>query len=136
LLIGSDRRRLRNEASRQKPTNTGITSPDFNPGASGPGIVSDRCYEDLHVPPIPEPLSFLCVFRFLRAYSPQSEDLRMIVGTRGGPVLFYQGDSVEFLQQAQAIACSVPEAGPAAFGLAGDCLASGEPVGSQWVASG
>jgi hypothetical protein len=77
--------------------------PDYDPQHQGPYAFAFQawCYEELHVPPIPEPRNFRCIFRFLRAYAREPEDLRMIVGTRGGPVLFWQGDRVEFLQPAR-----------------------------------
>ena len=53
------------------------------------------------MPPIPEPRNFRSIFNFLRVYSRQPEDLRMMVGTRGGPVIFYQGDNVEVLEPAR-----------------------------------
>ena len=55
------------------------------------------CYEELHVPPISEPRNFRSIFNALRAYSREPNDLRMIVGQRAGPVIFYQGDTREFL---------------------------------------
>jgi hypothetical protein len=58
------------------------------------------CYEELGVPPIPEPRNFRFVFNFLRSYSRDPADLRMIVGQRAGPVVFYQGDRREFLTPA------------------------------------
>lgn len=54
-------------------------------------------YQELHVPAIPEPCSYLAIFAFLRAYSEEPSDLRMIVGPRAGPVIFYQGDERQFL---------------------------------------
>lgn len=76
---------------------------DYDPQRQGPCTFGFQawCYEDLHVPPIPEPRNFRSIFNFLRAYSRQPEDLRMMVGTRGGPVIFYQGDSVEVLEPAR-----------------------------------
>jgi hypothetical protein len=54
-------------------------------------------YEELHVPPISEPRNFRSVFHFLRSYSQQPNDLRMIVGQRSGSVVFYEGERYEFL---------------------------------------
>ena len=71
----------------------------YDPERQGPFLFGFQawCYEELHVPPIPEPRNFHFIFDRLRAYSPEPSDLRMIVGTRGGPVIFYQGDDREFL---------------------------------------
>jgi hypothetical protein len=52
----------------------------------------------MHVPPYPEPSNFRVMFQFLRPYARKPADLRMIVGTRGGPVIFYEGERVEFLE--------------------------------------
>jgi hypothetical protein len=75
----------------------------YDPERQGPFLFGFQawCYEELHVPPIPEPRNFHFIFNYLRAYSPEVSDLRMIVGTRGGPVIFYQGDSQEFLTPAR-----------------------------------
>ena len=74
---------------------------DYDPQRQAPYTFGFQawCYEEMHVPPIPEPRNFRRIFQFLRAYSKEPDDLRMIVGTRGGPVMFFQGDNVEFLQQ-------------------------------------
>jgi hypothetical protein len=56
------------------------------------------CYEELHVPPFPEPRNYRSVFRHLRQWARQPDDLRMIIGTRGGPVIFLEGDREEHLQ--------------------------------------
>jgi hypothetical protein len=50
-------------------------------------------YEVMHVPPLSEPRNFRAIFRHLRAYSRESDDLRMIIGARDGSVMFYQGES-------------------------------------------
>lgn len=50
-------------------------------------------YEAMHVPPLSEPRNFLAIFHHLRAYSKETEDLRMIIGARDGSVIFYQGES-------------------------------------------
>lgn len=47
----------------------------------------------MHVPPASEPRNFRSVFNALRPYAKEPEDLRMIVGERGGRVMFYQGDT-------------------------------------------
>ncbi|MGC3957973.1 MAG: hypothetical protein QM813_08535 [Verrucomicrobiota bacterium] len=58
-------------------------------------------YEEMHVPPISEPRNFLNVYRTLRPYAEKPEDLRMIIGPRSGPVIFHEGDRVEFLLRAK-----------------------------------
>ncbi len=47
----------------------------------------------LRTPPLPEPRGFRVMFQYLKQYSAQSEDLRMVVSPRSGPVMFYQGDN-------------------------------------------
>ncbi len=71
----------------------------YDPQFQGPFIFSygPWCYQELHVPPIPEPRAFLAIYRYLRNYSREPEDLRMIVGQRGGPVIFYEGYTHKFL---------------------------------------
>ncbi len=71
----------------------------FDPQHQGPYTFGFQAwgYEELHVPPISELRNFRSVFRFLRAYSKEPTDLRMIVGQRSGPVIFYQGEGFEFL---------------------------------------
>lgn len=54
-------------------------------------------YEELHVPPIAEPRNFVSVFKALQAWSKEPSDLRMIVGQRSGPVIFYEGSAREYL---------------------------------------
>lgn len=77
--------------------------PQYDPQFQGPHLFMFGiwCYEELHVPFVPEPRNFRSLFRHLRAYSENPEDLRMIIGPRAGPVIFYQGDSVQFLQRKQ-----------------------------------
>jgi uncharacterized membrane protein YphA (DoxX/SURF4 family) len=71
----------------------------YDPQHQGPFvfIYGGWCYEELHVPPIAEPRNFLSIFKALQAFSTEPSDLRMIVGQRYGPVIFYEGDSREFL---------------------------------------
>jgi len=71
----------------------------YDPQHQGPFTFGFQAwgYEELHVPPISEPRNFRSVFRFLRSYSKEPGDLRMIVGQRSGPVIFFQGESQEFL---------------------------------------
>ena len=69
--------------------------PQYDPQFQGPFLFNFAPwgYEELHVPPISEPRSFRSVFNALRPYAREPEDLRMIVGERGGRVMFYQGDT-------------------------------------------
>lgn len=71
----------------------------FDPQHQGPYVFGFQAwgYEELHVPPISEPRNFRSVFHFLRSYSREPNDLRMIVGQRWGPVIFYEGERYEFL---------------------------------------
>ncbi len=71
----------------------------YDPQFQGPFIFAYGvwCYENLGVPPIPEPRAFRSMFTFLRTYSREPGDLRMIVGQRAGPVIFYQDDVRQFL---------------------------------------
>ena len=55
-------------------------------------------YETMHVPPLSEPRNFHAIFRHLRAYSRETQDLRMIIGARDGSVVFYQGESASPLE--------------------------------------
>lgn len=74
---------------------------EYDPAHQGPYLFAYQvwCYEALRVPPFPEPRHFRSLYRFLRAYASAPEELRMIVGQRGGPVLFYEGDRVEVLER-------------------------------------
>jgi len=74
-------------------------APSFDPQFQGPFVFAHGiwCYEELGVPPIPEPRAFRSMFTFLRSYSREPGDLRMIVGQRAGPVIFYEGDTRHFL---------------------------------------
>lgn len=58
-------------------------------------------YEEMHVPPISEPRNFVNVYRTLLPYARKPEELRMIIGPRSGPVIFHEGNRVEFLQPAK-----------------------------------
>ena len=58
-------------------------------------------FEETHVPPISEPRNFENVYRALLPYAKAPGDLRMIVGPRSGPVIFHEGNRVEFLQRAK-----------------------------------
>jgi hypothetical protein len=66
----------------------------FDPLHQGPLLFAFQawCYEELHVPPLPEPRTYRALFQHLRAYAPTDADARMIIGTRGGPVLFLEGE--------------------------------------------
>ncbi len=69
--------------------------PQYDPQFQGPFVFNFAPwgYEELHVPPISEPRNFRTVFNALRPYAKEPADLRMIVGERGGRVMFYQGDT-------------------------------------------
>jgi hypothetical protein len=77
-----------------------IEFPNFDPQVQGPFIFNPGpwAYEEMHVPPISEPRAFRSVFNALRVYAPEPEDLRLVVGERGGRVMFYQGDTAWPLQ--------------------------------------
>ena len=66
----------------------------FDPLHQGPLLFAFQawCYEELHVPPLPEPRAYRAVFHRLRTYAPTDADARMIIGTRGGSVLFLEGE--------------------------------------------
>ena len=73
---------------------------NYDPEHQGPFIFAFQAwaYQELHVPPISEPRNFRNIFAFLRTYSTEPGDLRMVMSTRTGTVLFYQGDEREELQ--------------------------------------
>jgi uncharacterized membrane protein YphA (DoxX/SURF4 family) len=58
-------------------------------------------FEETHVPPISEPRNFVNVYRSLLPYAKTPGDLRMLIGPRSGPVIFHEGNRVEFLQQSK-----------------------------------
>lgn len=72
----------------------------YDPQRQGPYTFGfdEWCYETMHVPPLPEPRNFRVMYNLLRRYAKKPSDLRMIIGTRGGPVIFYEGDTVDFLE--------------------------------------
>lgn len=73
----------------------------YDPQRQGPLTFSFTAwaYEEMHVPAISEPRNFENIYRALRPYAKTPADLRMIIGTRGGTVIFREGDRVEFLQR-------------------------------------
>lgn len=75
----------------------------FDPEHQGPLTYSFTAwaYEEMHVPAISEPRNFVKVYRTLLPYARKPEDLRMIIGPRSGPVIFHEGDRVEFLQRSR-----------------------------------
>lgn len=77
-----------------------VPFPQYDPQRQGPFVFNSGAWalEELEVPPISEPRNFRSVFNALRPYAKESEDLRMIVGERGGRVMFYQGDAAWELQ--------------------------------------
>jgi hypothetical protein len=72
-----------------------IPFPQYDPQVQGPFIFNFApwAYEELHIPPLSEPRNFRSVFNSLRPYASEPSDLRMIVGERGGRVMFYQGET-------------------------------------------
>lgn len=74
---------------------------EFDPAHQGPMLFAFQawCLEELHVPPLPEPRAYRAVFNHLRAYAVEPADLRMIIGTRGGSVIFLEGEREERLQR-------------------------------------
>ena len=77
-----------------------IPFPQYDPQRQGPFIFNFAPWalDELQVPPISEPRNFRSVFNALRRYTKEPEDLRLIVGERGGRVMFYQGDAAWPLQ--------------------------------------
>jgi hypothetical protein len=75
--------------------------PEHDPQFQGPNVFMFGiwCYEALHVPFVPEPRNFRSLFRHLRAYAKEPKELRMIIGPRSGPVIFYEGDTCVFLER-------------------------------------
>jgi len=71
-----------------------VPYPQYEPQHQGPFMfhVAPWASDEIHVPPISEPRNFRSIYNALRKYANQPEDLRMIVGERGGRVMFYQGD--------------------------------------------
>ena len=74
-------------------------SPAYDTEHQGPLLFTFQlwCRKDLGVAFNAEPRIFHEMFVYLRRYAQQPEDLRMIIGPRAGPVIFYQGDEREFL---------------------------------------
>lgn len=68
--------------------------PQYDPQYQGPSLFLFRawCYEDLHVLFVPEPRNYLGVFRHLERYARHPGDLRLIIGPRGSPPVFYEHD--------------------------------------------
>ena len=66
----------------------------YDPQIQGPCVFDFQTwgFHELHVPPMFEPRSFRSIFKFLRAYSGDPADLRMIIAPRAGPLVLYQGD--------------------------------------------
>jgi hypothetical protein len=70
--------------------------PAYDPRIQGPYVFDFQTwgYQNLRVPPIFEPRSYRSIFRYLRQWSRERGDLRMIVAPRAGPTTFYEGDAV------------------------------------------
>ena len=66
----------------------------YDPQIQGPYVFDFQTwgFNELHVPPMFEPRGFRSIFKFLRAYSSDPGDLRMIIAPRAGPLVLYQGD--------------------------------------------
>jgi hypothetical protein len=77
--------------------------PPYDPARQGPLTFSFTgwAYEEMHVPAISEPRNFFNVYRRLRSYAKEPADLRMIIGPRSGPVIFVEGDRIEYLPRAR-----------------------------------
>ena len=75
-------------------------SQAYDPQHQGPLTFSFTAwgYEEMHVPPISEPRNFENVYRALLPYAKSPADLRMIIGPRSGPVIFREGNRVDYLQ--------------------------------------
>ena len=73
----------------------------YDPQHQGPYAFSFTvwAYEELHIPPISESRNFENVYRILLPYAKTPGDLRMIIGPRSGPVIFHEGNRVEYLQR-------------------------------------
>jgi hypothetical protein len=73
--------------------------PKYDPDFQGPFLFDyvTWCWHDLGVPVVPEPRVFHSMFVFLRKYSREPGDLRMMIGQPVGPVIFYEGDERIFL---------------------------------------
>lgn len=78
-------------------------SANYDPDHQGPLLFTFQlwCRKDLGVPFNAEPRIFHAMFLYLRRYAQQPEDLRMIIGQRAGPVIFYQGDERQYLAPAK-----------------------------------
>jgi hypothetical protein len=66
----------------------------YDPRVQGPYVFDFQTwgYKQLHVPPIFEPRNYRSIYRYLRPYARRSDELRMIIAPRAGPVMFYEGD--------------------------------------------
>lgn len=75
----------------------------YDPERQGPLTFSFTAwaYEEMHVPSISEPRNFVIVYRALLPYAKKPEDLRMIIGPRSGPVIFHEGERIEYLQRSK-----------------------------------
>jgi hypothetical protein len=76
---------------------------NYDPQHQGPCLFGYAAwaYEEMHVPPVSEPRNFVNVYRALLPYAKKPEDLRMIIGPRSGPVIFHEGNRIEYLQRAR-----------------------------------
>ena len=76
---------------------------DYDPKHQCPYVISFTAwgFEEMNVPPISEPRNFVNVYRALLPYAKTPGDLRMMIGPRSGPVIFHEGDRVEYLQRSK-----------------------------------
>jgi hypothetical protein len=75
--------------------------PDYEPLHQGPFLMNCTtwAFQEIQVPPLPEPRNYRAIFAYLRVYARKPEDLRMLVDPRSGPVSFYQDDTCEYLNR-------------------------------------
>jgi hypothetical protein len=66
----------------------------YNPQIQGPYVFDYKVwgFQELGSPPIAEPRNYRSIFRFLKTYSTDPGELRLVVSPRAGPIVFYQGD--------------------------------------------
>lgn len=72
----------------------------YNEQVQGPYVFDHQAWAmaELGVPPLPEPRAYRKTWHYLsRKYAANSEELRMILAPRTGPVLLYQGENVHIL---------------------------------------
>jgi hypothetical protein len=67
----------------------------YDPVLQGPYVFDYQNwgFQELGTPPIVEPRSYRSIFRYLRTFATNDDELRMLVAPRAGPMVFCQGDS-------------------------------------------